>query len=268
MNSDLLNSASGIYAYCLTLPISSPSAIMGIDNKHAVYLAEREGICAAISNVSLLEFSKDILDINMTNMAWLAPLAKRHEEIIEAVMALTPVAPLRFCTIYTNQDTLFEAVRAHREKVINFLNYAVDKAEWSLKVFCDKAIFMDASEKKRSPRQTSLMPGEAYLLAKKMRKAQEETFKSDLQTNLEDIDFMLSRYAERRRFLRCTDKGIHGKPLDMVLNTAFLIEQHTFDLFRNCIGILVEKYKHAGLVFEFNGPWPPYNFCPDLNAAT
>ncbi|MEK7789543.1 MAG: GvpL/GvpF family gas vesicle protein, partial [Planctomycetota bacterium] len=180
----------------------------------------------------------------------------------------TPVVPLRFCTIYKNQEGLFKAIMPHKEKILNFLDYTADKTEWSVKVFCDKEIFIKYSDKNKEPSatadQASLLPGEAYLLAKKMRKIKEENFKQDLQMYLKDIDFTLSQFADSYRFLQCTDKNIHGRPLDMVMNTAFLVEQQTFNMFKDTLDMLAEKYRNEGLAFEFSGPWPPYNFCPAL----
>ena len=327
-NSILSDTSPGIYTYCLTrTPVSFPHTIIGIDGIHEVYSVEQEGIFAVLSDVSLKEYSEAALDKNMTDMAWLVPRAKRHEEVIEFVMMHatlnqhvisnsplptlpssssfsirskgevgwvkrsapnknidgfaslnpsymastgqhTPVVPLRFCTIYKNLEGLFKAVTPHKEKILNFLDYTADKTEWSVKVFCDKAIFVKYSDKDKEPSataaQTSLLPGEAYLLAKKMRKIKEENFKQDLQMYLKDIDFTLSQFADSYRFLQCTDKNIHGRPLDMVMNTAFLVEQQTFNMFKDTLDMLAEKYRNEGLAFEFSGPWPPYNFCPAL----
>ena len=332
-NTMLSDASLGVYTYCLArTPVSFPHTMMGIDGAHGVYLAEQDGIFAVLSDVSLKEYSEAALDKNMTDVAWLVPRAKRHEEGIEFVMthaALnqnvisdspfyphlnlpsvetgfkpvstmdrgrkrfspplvggvrggglllskkdtstgqhTPVVPLRFCTIYKNQEGLFKTIMPYKEKILNFLDYTADKTEWSIKVFCDKAIFVKYSDKNKEPSaatdQASLLPGEAYLLAKKMRKIKEENFKQDLQMYLKDIDFTLSQFADSYRFLQCADKSIHGRPLDMVMNTAFLVEQQTFTMFKDTLDMLAEKYRNEGLAFEMSGPWPPYNFCPEL----
>lgn len=319
-NTILSDTSLGIYTYCLARTrVSFPHTILGIDSIHGVYLAEQDGIFAILSDVSLKDYSEAALDKYMTDMAWLVPRAKRHEEVIEFVMTHatlnqkvisnsplspplpisssfsigskgevergrleihglskkdtstgqhTPVVPLRFCTIYKNLEGLFKAVTPHKEQILNFLDYTADKTEWSVKVFCDKTIFVKYSDKDKEPSattaQTSLLPGEAYLLAKKMRKIKEENFKQDLQMYLKDIDFTLSQFADSYRFLQCTDKSIHGRPLDMVMNTAFLVEQQTFNMFKDTLDMLAEKYRNEGLTFEFSGPWPPYNFCPAL----
>jgi len=329
MNTILSDTSLGIYTYCLArTPVSFPHTITGIDGVHEVYSVEQEGIFAVLSHVSLKEYNEETLEKNMTDVAWLVPRAKRHEEVIEFVMTHatlnqnvisnsplsptlpispsfsivskgevawvkrsapnkntdgfaslnpsymvstgqhTPIVPLRFCTIYKNQEGLFKAIMPHKEKILSFLDYTADKTEWSVKVFCNKAIFVKYSDKNKEPSattdQTSLLPGEAYLLAKKMRKIKEENFKQDVQMYLKDIDFTLSQFADSCRFLQCTDKSIHGRPLDMVMNTAFLVEQQTFNMFKDTLDMLAEKYRNEGLAFEFSGPWPPYNFCPAL----
>ena len=317
MNNTPSDTSLGIYTYCLArTPISFPHTIIGIDDVHEVYSVEHDGIFAVLSHVSLKEYNEETLEKNMTDVAWLAPRAKRHEEVIESVMTRatsnqnvisnspisppfpisssfsigskgeeergrsginnvpendiyhTPVVPLRFCTIYKDLEGLFKVVMPRKEKIMSFLDHTADKTEWSVKVFCNKAVFVNNYDKQKEPsatdNQTSLLPGEAYLLAKKMRKIKEGNFRQDLQTYLKDIDFTLSQFADRYRFLQCTDKSIHGRLLDMVMNTAFLVEQQAFNMFKDTLDMLAEKYKDEGLVFELSGPWPPYNFCPEL----
>src|SRR3972149_765658 len=193
-NTMLSDTSLGIYTYFLTrAPVSFPHTITGIDGVHEVYSVEQEGIFAVLSHVSLKEYNEETLEKNMTDVAWLVPRAKRHEEVIEFVMTHatlnqhvisdsplspplpisssfsigskgeeergrleihglskkdtstgqhTPVVPLRFCTIYKNQEGLFKAIMPHKEKILSFLDYTADKTEWSVKVFCDKAIFV------------------------------------------------------------------------------------------------------------------------------
>ncbi len=266
----------GIYTYCLTgAPSPFPSTVIGIDGIHEAHFIDQDGFFAVVSAISLKDFSENALEKNMMDVAWLAPLAKRHEEVIEFVMThnpadrsgITPVVPLRFCTIYKNQDALFQAVTPHKEKILNFLEYTSNKAEWAVKIFCDKKTFMDSHDKKISGAThdpMSLLPGENYLLAKKMRRMREETFTVDIQRILNDTHCAVSPHVDCHRFLRCTGKSIHGRPFDMVMNTAFLVEQQTLPVFQGVVDTLAEKYKAQGFVFELSGPWPPYNFCPEL----
>lgn len=298
----------GIYAYCFTqTPVSFPHTLMGIDDEHEVYAIERNGLFAIVSALSLQEFSEDTLDKKMTDMVWIASKAKKHEEVIEFVMTYTsegepeeirkredeedeegegeerenpqrtgvltgdysiPVVPLRFCTIYKNQETLFQMILPHKEKIINFLNYTTDKAEWSVKIFCDKKVFMDRYDQRKGQSlktdQTSLLPGEGYLLAKKKHKICEEALRVDIQQILQDIYSTVLPYADGCRFLRCFDKKIHGRSSDMVMNATFLIKQQMLESFRDSMNIQGEKYKNEGFMFELTGPWPPYSFCPEL----
>jgi hypothetical protein len=180
----------------------------------------------------------------------------------------TPVVPLRFCTIYRNQEALFKTIIPHKKKIMDFLGYVADKAEWSVKIFCDKRVFMDSHGKKDGQSvkadQMPLLPGEGYLLTKKMKRVNEETFMIDIQKALKNIHDTLSANTDRYQFLRCTDKKIHGRPLDMIMNIAFLVEWHKFNLFKETIEAVMGEYKNEGLAFEMSGPWPPYNFCPEL----
>ncbi len=293
-----LNSSPGIYTYCLTnmqKTLSHP--VIGIDDKHEVYYAEHNGIFAVVSDVSIKEFNEDILEKKITDAVWLAPTAKRHEEIVEFIMMYTPagkpsfkfhqsmqpslfeklytpVVPLRFCTIYRNPDNLFQAIKPHRDKIMQFLDHTAHKAEWSIKVFHDKTVFMKSySDKERglfhvAEQKTTLLPGENYLMTKKKQRLHEEMCKADIRKIPEDIYNTLSQHADRFQSLRCTRRDVHGKLHDMIMNSAFLIEWGALNLFQNTVNMLAERYRDSGIIFEFSGPWPPYNFCPILQPGS
>jgi len=178
-----------------------------------------------------------------------------------------PLVPLRFCTIYKDYESLFNSIIPHKEMIISFLDYTSDKAEWSVKSFCDKTTFINSCNKMQSNENfehKSLLPGESYLMAKKIRKINEEIINAEIQKTLKDIYHSLSQYTDSHKLLRCIDKSIHGESQDMLMNAAFLVKWQALNDFKYSVDIWANEYKNKGLIFKINGPWPPYNFCPQL----
>jgi len=271
----------GLYVYCIAGElVVLPNNLTGIDPEHPVYFIEKEGIFIAVSSVSFAEFNEEKLEKKMTDSEWLLPKAKRHEEVVEFIMNSAPpngvqetdtthipVVPLRFCTVYKDCEGIFHALLPHKEKVIEFLEYTRDKTEWSVKVFCDKITYLEKCMESKGLTENNgqdfLLPGENYLLKKKQRTKREHNFKADIQQYLTDIHETLSTYADQNKFLRCTDKNVHGKQMDMIMNTAFLVQERSLHPFKDTVDALIKKYQDKGFVFELSGPWPPYSFCPE-----
>jgi hypothetical protein len=53
----------------------------------------------------------------------------------------------------------------------------------------------------------------------------------------------------------------------MVFNGSFLVARASLPAFRAAVEARASAWAETGLSLELRGPWPPYNFCPDLTTA-
>jgi hypothetical protein len=53
----------------------------------------------------------------------------------------------------------------------------------------------------------------------------------------------------------------------MIFNGSFLLTPEALADFREALAQQQEAYQVIGLSLELRGPWPAYNFCPDLSGA-
>jgi hypothetical protein len=51
----------------------------------------------------------------------------------------------------------------------------------------------------------------------------------------------------------------------MVFNCSFLVTQAALPDFRAVLSSFSMQHSAFGVTFELRGPWPPYNFCPNLS---
>lgn len=258
----------GLYLYCLYCGENSIPGLVGIDGEHRVFTLSKGDIHAALSLVPLQQFGPRALEQGMGGLEWVAPRVLIHERIIEEIMAVYPVMPIRFCTIFAATDRIAELLKIHHAKIIRFFSDIGDKQEWGIKGYIDGSRFGEALKKGHSAarageaEQGEVSPGQAYLFRKKKDLAIKDRF-----------DGMVAQITEEafQDLLAHAVNGVRSKALqgddgeekrEMVLNAAFLLPKRDVRGFLDYVKETEEKYRSHGLTLSVTGPWPPYNFCP------
>jgi hypothetical protein len=78
----------------------------------------------------------------------------------------------------------------------------------------------------------------------------------------------LAAHAVDSAELRLFSSDESGRPERMVFNGAFLLDDLALPAFRAALSALHAAGREDGLTLELKGPWPPYNFCPDLQVES
>ena len=153
----------GLYLYCLYPVRSQPKPrpqsygvycgansipdLVGIDGDHKVFSLSRGDIHAALSLVPFQEFGLRALEQRMGDLEWVAPRVLIHERIVEEIMAVYPVMPIRFCTIFAATDRIDELLKTHHAKIIRFFSEVGDKEEWGVKGYINGGRLEEALKK-------------------------------------------------------------------------------------------------------------------------
>ncbi|HZG70115.1 MAG TPA: GvpL/GvpF family gas vesicle protein, partial [Chondromyces sp.] len=88
-------------------------ALKGFDNKSDMYTVRVEDITAIVCKLNAEEYSEDIIkDRTNNDMEWLQEKAFHHHETVMSLSKLYTIIPLKFCTLYKNQDSLEKAVQS------------------------------------------------------------------------------------------------------------------------------------------------------------
>jgi len=64
------------------------------------------------------------------------------------------------------------------------------------------------------------------------------------------------------------DAVLSGRTEQMLLNGAYLVGRTDQARFLELVGEIADNSSTKGLSVEVSGPWPPYNFSGDAEAAT
>ena len=264
------------HALCLYCFFKGPPALPsepGIDEVSPTFILSHQDLCALVSCVPLREYNEEIINTRIRDVKWLAAKVRRHEEIIRAVMRAYPVLPVKFGTLYTSEDRVLQVLRSKYEMWDSFFEVIRDKEEWGVKVYADAKALRRLVANTSVPiqeldrRMSSGTPGAAYLLQRKREQLMQQEARSLYEHLADEIYQAVLSWSVEGKSNRCLSQQATGKTQDMILNAAFLIIRSEVESFKQRIDILAAAPPRNHLLFEISGPWPPYNFCPTLEAC-
>jgi hypothetical protein len=255
-----------LFGFARSVPILSIQGT-GIDSQMPLFSHRFSDITAVVCNIVMDRFRGPSAESVMQDIAWIVPIAVRHEEVIEDVMRQSPVLPARLGTIFSSLERLEKLMQIHHRKILRFLDQVADKEEWSVKGFIDrkraKKKIYDETLAAVTKRFAQLSPGTRYFQEKQIQNKTDEQLKMRIKAVVKEIGESLKPYA--RDFYPRKPLSCDAAEKDMITNWAYLIPRDSVEGFRLQLIQMNENHYHKGLFFELSGPWPPYSFCPALD---
>jgi hypothetical protein len=219
----------------------------GLKHPH-VLVIEKQGLCAAFSQISPAEAAWDTSDI-MT-----------YHKIIESFFDQVTLVPFRFGTLLDEQvdiERLLEIRCAHYREILHKLKDCVEVGIRALFDPTDRSPSADAPDPAAFPSQDHPTPGTLYLAARKARWESET-----VQTESNDSMIECFRATFSGLFTGFTSEiswlgSEQGGKRTRMLSLYFLVPRKFLGRFRHEFSILASVPSSKLL---FSGPWPPYNF--------
>ncbi|MCG5514358.1 GvpL/GvpF family gas vesicle protein [Ectothiorhodospira shaposhnikovii] len=263
-----------LYLYCLARggsihadALPAPSAWASEGDRVPVLLEclEHEGIVALYGRVDADQFS----DENLQSLAWLGPRAVAHARTVQDIMALGPVLPVKFGTLFQSPDSLRAFLAGHHAAIEGQFQRLNNKSEWSIKGFMDAACVQDrikAEDPDIRARIRALpeSPGKRYLLMKKLDTIIAGQARQQMEDFGREIVAQLAHMAEEAAPLSLHGREAAGRDEPMVFNHSFLVDTDCSDAFQSQALALADQVRTEGLILVVQGPWPPYNYCREL----
>lgn len=242
---------------------------VGIDEQQAPFLWSRGSSAAILSRVVRTDFCGSTAEANLQDLAWLGPRVRRHQAVLEQVMPFAPVLPARFGTLFSSLEALARFMARHEATIADGLSRVAGRQEWALKGLLDRVQAETSLWQRAQAEDKTLLPsspGLSYLRDQRLRVKARQDLGACLdrvsRALLNELAPLATDACERRLLSR----EATGSDQEMVLNWAFLVPEHA-------AAALAERVRQAnalpalpGLVFTLSGPWPPFSFCPTLEA--
>lgn len=261
---------SGFYVYCIgeaheLQPLMKGAVPSAIEDDGPLELIEASSLAAVSSPVALEHYNEEALQANLSDAAWTALRAMRHERVVDYFARRASVVPLRFGTIYLEREGVLKMLRERSEEFRRNVERLRGREEWGVNVFCDRKALMDAildfspTLRELNEQASQASPGQAYLVRKKMEAMRADEARAEVKRAVARIAEELGALSEGASSLRIL-KDEAGELGELVGKQAFLVERHRFAEFRGRAEQLAEETAGAGFRLELTGPWPAYNF--------
>ena len=171
-----MGSEVGWYLYAF-LSHGEVPPMTGIDGHSPLDRIDDQGIVALASQVPLAEFGEEALRRNVEDVGWLEEKVRLHEAIVEAALAKGQLLPMKFGTIFLDQERIREVIRKNALVLRAALEELGDKEEWGVKGFVD-GTGLRAAVLQNDPVLVALSgeasakpPGHAFFLRRKIEEA-------------------------------------------------------------------------------------------------
>jgi hypothetical protein len=245
---------SGRYLYAIARPFD-PAALTGVQGLEGrqVRVVEHDSLVAVVSDVDLDEYGEEGLKANFERMEWLEETARRHNDVVEAVFAQGPTAPLRLATICLDD----EAVRRRLDEWHHALDEVLDRVEDRVE-FSVKALTQAPAPEGEPDVSAPPTSGAAYLRQKRDAARARQASEDQSVEVVENLVGALATVSVASRRLAPQDPRLTGHEGTMILNAAFLVEASRTGEFEDRVRSLTTTYD--GVVIDARGPWPPYSF--------
>ncbi|MCF6410788.1 GvpL/GvpF family gas vesicle protein [Pseudalkalibacillus salsuginis] len=260
-----------IYLYGL---IPTPAAaqksfpsFQGFDGESELYTIPINNVTAVVCRLDPDEYSEETIKEKIDNdMEWLQGKAFHHHETMVKLYKEYPVIPLKFCTIYKNEQSMYDKIQASEEKIEQTFESLEGNEEWNLKIYCDdEKLKHDVSKNNyeieaKKKEISALTPGRRFFEMKKIDELVEEELEKEKNRVCEKLHEKLKEFSVKAEIKRNWSRDITGLKENMAWNSVFLLPVAKVDSFLDEVKRLEKERGQNGWRFEASGPWPAYHF--------
>jgi len=224
-------------------------------------------LAALVSEVPLAEFGADVLPERLNDRDWLEERVQAHEDVLEAALARTTVIPFRFGAIYHGNGDVARMLGERRRELEEALERVRGRVELGVKAYVDRQLLEERLRSaSREASSEGAGAGRAYLLGRQAERRVVAEADEACAAAIAEAHERLSAIAVDARVNRPQPRELSGRPEQMLLNGAYLVERGDSRI-ESEVESLRTAYRGLGIAFELTGPWPPYNFVDDEEAA-
>jgi len=256
-----VETTDALYVYGVVPKGTSPDIFASVGAE--AELVESGELAAIASRVPLAEFGEEALEANLKDPAWLELKVNEHNAILAACVGVTTVLPFRFAAVYRDDDQVRRTL-SERPELVDTLARLEGAVELGVKALLDPEAL-----RARLAHARGLDPevgsGRAYMMWKQLERELDEEVRSFAASCAEASHERLAAAAVDA----CVNPAQHPTVAggEMLLNGAYLVRSDGDGEFRAALRQLQARYADDGVTYELTGPWPPYNFVGEEEAA-
>lgn len=178
----------------------------------------------------------------------------RHEKVVEFYLEHSALLPVRFNTLFKNEEELVTTLKTYELEIETNLHKVSGCVEMGIKV-----LVKDSSRKNsngysftKNISRDNMSKAKQYLLDK-LSSYKESLYIQEIYKEQGE-----SIYTSLNEYSRLGIKFPISSDSFLILNSAFLVPKESLSSFKNKFQEI--KQTNTDLAFLLSGPWPPYSF--------
>ncbi|PYC87602.1 gas vesicle protein GvpFL [Streptomyces tateyamensis] len=232
--------------------------LSGVAGEHP-RLVTAQHLAAAAGPVPRAEFEAPALERRLRDPGWLEQAVRAHHRVIDALTSSAPTLPLRFATLYRDEERVLSLLADHRTGFEAALRRIADRTEWGVKAYLDAVGQPDQEVVAPGTAAAHDRPGTAYLLRRRAARDRSAHLLDEAVERGRQVHGALTEVAAEATEHPAQSPEASGVRDPMVLNGAYLVDRSRTDELARRMAELREAHAPV-LRLELSGPWPPYSF--------
>ncbi|MCC9307829.1 GvpL/GvpF family gas vesicle protein [Kitasatospora sp. RB6PN24] len=239
----------------------------GVAGEHPRLITAAD-LAAVVGSVPSSDFDAPALHDHLQDPHWLEHAVRAHHQVIDALARGSRTLPLRFATLYRDDQRVSALLDEHHREFRTALDRVAGRTEWGVKAYLDSARLHDDNQGAdgRDGTASTGRPGTAYLLRRRAARDRNAQALDDAVERARQVHHELTAVAEDSAEHPLQTPEATGIRDPMVLNGAYLVDHPRAEEFAQVVAGLQDAHRQV-LRIELTGPWPPYSFV-DLPLAT
>jgi Gas vesicle synthesis protein GvpL/GvpF len=243
----------------------------GADDGEPVQVLDCGALAAIVRCVPLADFSEEALQA--CGSAWIAEMARRHNQVIAAIHQQQAILPVKFGSVYARAEDVQAAVAGAQDALLAQLERVEGCDEWAVHMYADRPVIEQRVAATEHPRLHQLQqdlaaapPGRAYFLQREVDEERAAATDQALRALAQDGYDRLARWAVASQVTPPARPTSEDHDEIEVLRAAFLVRRASADSFLAEVRSCVEG--RNGVHCEYSGPWAPYSFAVPIEKDT
>ncbi|GGX02094.1 GvpL/GvpF family gas vesicle protein [Streptomyces chartreusis] len=246
-----------VYAVCRPFRSALQAQLTGVAGAPPKQLTHH-GLVAVVSTVPESDFAEAPLRAHLEDLDWLTVTARAHQQVIDALTAVTTPLPLRLGTVFRDDSGVRTMMEAREQDFLRVLDRLEGRVEWGVKVYVEREPTEAAEPTAPGPPEHAAGSGRDYLRRRRMQtRAHEDVWQraTEFAGRLHET---LSAFGEEARLHAPQNATLSGASGQNVLNAAYLVPRSDSEEFVELVDR--EKDDAPGIRVELTGPWAAYSF--------
>jgi hypothetical protein len=254
-----MEGANATYVYCVVKarkgakPGRLPKGLEGAGKTRPVDAGD--GYQLIVTTAPLALYGGEMIDAKLRDLDWVGGRAAEHEAVVEHMLKVGTVIPMKLFTLFTNDDRAIQHVHKMKRSLDRVVERIAGCEEWGLRILLDETRAARASARGAGAKKVAT--GTDFLLRKKALDTERRTSDARATTAAHELYEDVAKIARRDQKRPAPNRELAKRVL---LDAVFLVPSSSVKNLKTVVASSAKKLVPVGLDITLTGPWPAYSF--------